>query len=59
MAIKATFIRRMLWKVKCRGPDFPPAFWFGFWFVAGANSAFIVIGWAEHVGQLITDLIFP
>lgn len=58
MAIKATFIRRMFWRLKCWGPDFPPAFWFGFWFVSGAYWAIVAIGWATHFGHQLTDLIF-
>ncbi len=54
MAIKATRLRVLWWKLKCLDLfRFPPAFWFGFWFVFGAFWAVVVIGWISRVGRLI------
>lgn len=54
MAIKATRLRVLWWKLKCLGLfRFPPAFGFGFWFVFGAYWALIAIGWVSHLGGLV------
>lgn len=59
MATKVTFLRVMLWKIKCLGMfQFPPAFWFGFWFVFGAVMAFGAIGLMSDVGRWVADLAF-
>lgn len=54
MAVKATRLRVLWWKLKCLGLfRFPPAFWFGFWFVFGGYWAVVAIGWISHVGRLL------
>jgi hypothetical protein len=59
MAPKMTFFRVLLWKLRCSGVfKFPPAFWFGFWFLFGAYWALVAIGWISHLGRLIADLAF-
>jgi hypothetical protein len=54
MAVKVTSLRILLWKIKSLGLfRFPPAFWFGFWFVFGAYWAVVAIGWISRVGQMV------
>jgi len=54
MAVKATRLRVLWWKLKSSGVfRFPPAFWFGFWFVFGAVTAFGVLGLMSDVRRLV------
>lgn len=54
MAVKATRLRLLWWKLKCLGLfQFPSAFWFGFWFVFGAVTAFGVLRLMSDVRRLI------
>jgi hypothetical protein len=58
MAIKVSRLRVLLWKIKCsRVFQFPPAFWFGFWFVFGAYWCVVAIGLVSDLGRLIVDLV--
>lgn len=59
MAIKATRLRVLWWKLKCSGLfQFPPAFWFGFWFTFGAFWCVVAIGLVSDLGRLLVDLAF-
>ena len=54
MAVKATRLRMLWWKLKCLGLfRFPAAFWVGFWFVLGAYWAVVAIGWISLLGQQV------
>ncbi len=57
MAIKATRLRVLWWKLKCLGLfRAPPAFWFGFWFTFGAFWCVVAIGLVSDLGRLLVDL---
>ena len=54
MAVKATRLRVLWWKLKCSGLfQFPPAFWFGFWFVFGAFAGVVTLELISGLGRLV------